>query len=127
MTSHHKSRADKTAADTKKLPVLPPTPVNRAVYEKRALVLKAMAHPSRLMMLDALSTGEKCVADLTAVVGSDPSTVSKHLAVMRAAGIVVDEKRGLQVFYRLRVPCIMQFFGCVEAVMRANEAGWRSG
>ena len=43
--------------------------------------------------------GEKCVGDLTAIVGSDPSTVSKHLSIMRAAGIVVDDKRGLQVFY----------------------------
>lgn len=113
------------AGNMTKLPLMPSTPLNRAVYDRRAQVLKAMAHPSRLMIIDALSMGEKCVSDLTALVGSDPSTVSKHLSVMRAAGIVVDDKRGLQVFYRLRVPCIMQFFGCVEAVMRANEAGWR--
>ena len=113
------------AGDMAKFPVMPSTPLNRSVYDRRAQVLKAMAHPSRLMIIDALSMGEKCVGDLTAIVGSDPSTVSKHLSIMRAAGIVVDDKRGLQVFYRLRVPCIIQFFGCVEAVMRANEAEWR--
>jgi ArsR family transcriptional regulator len=46
------------------------------------------------------------------------STVSKHLSVLREAGIVDDDKRGLQVFYRLRVPCILNFFGCVDAVLR---------
>lgn len=115
----------KVADNMARLPVMPSTPISRAAYDRRAQVLKAMAHPSRLMIIDALSMGERCVGDLTAIVGSDPSTVSKHLSVMRAAGIVVDDKRGLQVFYRLRVPCIIQFFGCVEAVMHANEAGWR--
>jgi DNA-binding transcriptional ArsR family regulator len=56
------------------------------------------------------------------VVGSDMSTVSKHLSVMRNAGLVQDRKVGLQVFYRLRVPCVMLFFGCVEAVMASRFA-----
>jgi ArsR family transcriptional regulator len=77
------------------------------------------------MIVDALALGERCVGDLVTLVGSDPSTVSKHLALMRSVGLVEDSKRGLQVFYRLRVPCILQFFGCIDAVMRANEEGWR--
>jgi len=80
-----------------------------------------MAHPSRLMMIDALAEGEKCVCDLRRLVGSDLSTVSKHLSIMRSAGIVTDRKEGLQVFYRLRVPCVLRFFDCVEAVLRANN------
>ena len=51
---------------------------------------------------------------------SDISTVSKHLSVLKDAGIVEDDKRGQQVFYRLRVPCILNFFGCVEDVLMAN-------
>jgi ArsR family transcriptional regulator len=86
-------------------------------YKLKAQILKAMAHPSRLMIIEELSKGERCVCDLQRVVGADMSTVSKHLALMRHAGIVEDRKAGLQVFYRLRVPCILNFFGCVEAVM----------
>lgn len=86
-------------------------------YKHRAQIIKAMGHPSRLRMIDALAEGEKCVQDLQALVGSDMSTVSKHLSVLRHAGLVNDRKQGLQVFYSLRVPCIMNFFGCVEAVM----------
>lgn len=91
-------------------------------YEIRAEIIKALAHPSRLMIVDALADGEKCVCELQKLVGSDMSTVSKHLSVMRAAGIVKSRKAGLQVFYRLAVPCIMQFFGCVDAVMEARYA-----
>ncbi len=98
---------------------------HRDAYERKAQIIKALAHPSRLMIVDALAEGEKCVHELTEVVGSDMSTVSKHLSVMKAAGIVVDRKQGLQVIYRLRVPCILNFFGCVDAVLRANEASWR--
>jgi len=90
----------------------------KRIYEAKAAVIKALGHPSRLMMVDELAKGERCVCDLRAIVGSDMSTVSKHLSVLKAAGIVEDDKRGLQVFYRLRVPCILSFFGCVEAVLR---------
>jgi ArsR family transcriptional regulator len=92
----------------------------RARLEARAKVLKALAHPTRLFLADELSRGERCVRDLTAMVGADVSTVSKHLAVLRTAGLVVDEKRGANVFYRLRVPCVLDFFRCVESVLEAN-------
>lgn len=80
-----------------------------------------MGHPSRLMMIDALADGEKCVCELQQLVGSDMSTVSKHLSVLRSAGLVTDRKQGLQVFYTLRVPCITSFFGCLEAVMSVSD------
>jgi len=90
------------------------------LYEARAKIIKAMAHPTRLFMVDVLSKGERCVCELRDMVGADISTVSKHLSVLKAAGIVEDDKRGLQVWYSLKVPCILKFFGCVEDVLRAN-------
>jgi DNA-binding transcriptional ArsR family regulator len=89
----------------------------KAQMEGRARVMKALAHPSRLFIVNELSHGERCVCELTEMVGGDVSTVSKHLSVLKRAGIVLDDKRGVQVFYRLRVPCILNFFGCVEAVL----------
>ncbi len=83
---------------------------------ERARVLKAMAHPSRLLMLERLVEGECCVCDLQALVGADMSTVSKHLALMRRAGLVEDRREGLKVFYKLRVPCVMGFLDCIDAV-----------
>lgn len=93
----------------------------RTQLEARARVMKALAHPSRLFIVDELSRGERCVCELTEMIGADVSTVSKHLAVLRSAGVVLDERRGAQVFYRLRVPCILNFFGCVEAVIEEAE------
>ena len=95
----------------------------KAYLEARAWVLKAMAHPTRLFIIEELEKEERCVCDLTAMIGVDISTVSKHLSVLKQAGIVLDDKRGNQVFYRLRVPCILNFFGCVESVLenRAKE------
>jgi ArsR family transcriptional regulator len=85
--------------------------------QARSKVMKALGHPTRLFIVDELSRGERCVCELTEGIGADVSTVSKHLSVLKAAGIVLDDKRGVQVFYRLRVPCILNFFGCVEAVL----------
>jgi len=97
--------------------------MDREIYKQKAIIIKAMAHPSRLMMIDALAEGERCVCELQQLVGADLSTVSKHLSVMKSAGIVADRKEGLKVFYRLRVPCVLRFFDCVEAVLRSNAEG----
>ncbi len=88
--------------------------------DARARVIKAMAHPTRLFIIEELEKEERCVCDLTEQIGADVSTVSKHLSVLKQAGIVSDDKRGNQVFYRLRVPCILNFFGCVESVLESN-------
>lgn len=89
-------------------------------FEARARIVKAMAHSTRLFIIDELSRGERCVNDLTGMVGADTSTVSKHLSVLRNAAIVKVEKRGSQVFYSLRVPCITDFFSCVESVLKTS-------
>ena len=94
----------------------------KALYEARAAIIKAMAHPTRLFIVDHLSRRKACVAELTSLIGADMSTVSKHLAVLKSAGIVEDRKQGAQVYYALRVPCIMNFFGCVESVIKTNAS-----
>jgi ArsR family transcriptional regulator len=89
-------------------------------YEARAKIIKAMAHPSRLFIIEELDKNERCVGELTAMIGADASTVSKHLSVLKNAGLVMVEKRGNSIFYSLRVPCIMQFMSCVEEVLFSN-------
>jgi len=91
----------------------------QARFDALAAVIKAMAHPTRLFVVDQLSRGERCVCDLTALVGADVSTVSKHLSVLKAAGIVASEKRGSRIYYNLRMSCVLNFFGCVESVIKS--------
>ena len=97
-----------------------PDPTKRPLIEAKAAVLKALGHPTRLWMAEQLADGEKCVCELGASIDADFSTISKHLAVLKQAGVVVDEKRGKQVYYRLKVPCILKYMSCVEAVIRAG-------
>jgi ArsR family transcriptional regulator len=88
-------------------------------YEARARIIKAMAHPTRLFIVDELAQGgERCVCDLTEMIGVDMSTVSRHLAMLKNAGIIADEKRGSQVYYRIRCRCVSDFVECVESVMK---------
>jgi ArsR family transcriptional regulator len=79
-----------------------------------AEVFKALGHPARVSMLRALVDGEKCVCDLVDAAGLGWSTVSRHLSIMKAAGLLSDEKRGKQVIYRLELPCLGRFLACLE-------------
>lgn len=85
-------------------------------YKNRTEIMKALAHPTRLFIVDFLADGEKCVCEIVEQVGVDISTISKHLLVMKNAGIVTDEKRGLNVYYSLACPCISNLFMCLESI-----------
>lgn len=92
----------------------------------RAQIIKALSHPTRLFIVEELEQGERCVCELTDMIAADVSTVSKHLSVLKQAGIVLDDKRGNQVFYRLRVSCVLGFLDCVESVLEARADEQRS-
>ena len=95
--------------------------VDRDVYKRQARVLKALANESRLMIVDRLSRGECNVTELVNLVGSDQSTVSKHLAVLRGHGIVEDRRDGNNVYYRLMTPCVTSFFACATQVLKERR------
>jgi len=97
------------------------TAASQTKYKHQARIIKALAHPTRLFIVDELSRGERCVCELKDMIGVEMPTVSRHLAVLKSAGILETDKRGLQVFYRLRVPCVLNFFKCVEAVQNNDR------
>jgi len=96
------------------------TKYSTAQYAARARIAKALAHPSRLMILDAIAQHEKCVCELTELVDADQSTVSKHLALLKQAGLIADRRDGPKTFYRPTVCCLKAFWECVENVLRQN-------
>ncbi len=96
-------------------------PQLKSLYEDRARVIKAMGHATRLFIVHELDGGEQCVCDLQAKVGADISTVSRHLSILRESGIIASRKQGNQVFYRLRCPCVLDFFHCVETVLQKSR------
>ena len=74
---------------------------NKQYIAEQAKIFKALGHPTRLLMVDALRDGEKCVCELQSLVGDDMSTISRHLAVLREAGIISSDKRGTNIYYKL--------------------------
>ncbi len=81
---------------------------------------KALAHPTRVFIVEQLADGEKCVCELTAMIDADISTVSRHLAVLKNASIVSASKRANQVFYELRTPCILNFLKCLRGLQKTG-------
>ena len=83
----------------------------------RAAVLKALAHPTRLWLLEQIQQQERCVCNLTDGINADISTVSKHLSILKQVGIVSSRRDGKQIYYRLETPCLLKMVGCVETVL----------
>jgi ArsR family transcriptional regulator len=90
--------------------------------EQRTAVFKALGHPARLRMVDALGEGELCVCDLVKIAGLQWSTVSRHLAILKDAGVVDDERRGKQIFYRLTLCCVADMNRCLDGRQEASCA-----
>jgi ArsR family transcriptional regulator len=89
-------------------------------FAARAQIMKALAHPTRLFIVHELAGSERCVCELTEMVGADISTISKHLSLLKNAGIVRTDRRGTSIYYSLRMPCVLRFFTCVDEVIERN-------
>lgn len=89
--------------------------MNARLAQAEAQIFKALGHPSRIILVDALKNGERCVCDLAYLVPGQLPTVSRHLALLKSAGIIIDRKQGQNVFYRLNFACVNEFIACIAA------------
>lgn len=89
-------------------------------YKFRAEIVKAMAHPTRLFIMQKISEKRYSVNDLRDMVGCDLSTISKHINILKSNGIIVGNKTGTTIYYALKVPCIMNFMDCIEILIKEN-------
>ncbi len=96
------------------------TAMNYQQAKVRADILKALAHPVRILIVSALTDGDQCVCELNTLAEIDQSGLSRHLANLRKAGIVSDRREGMKVFYHLETPCILKAFECAVDVVRAD-------
>lgn len=92
-----------------------------------ASFLKALADPTRLRLLHALQGGERCVGDLLAELPCSQANVSKHLALLRTAGIVAFRRQGTQVYYRIADPAVFAICGAVCGALERSLDGKRIG
>jgi ArsR family transcriptional regulator len=94
--------------------------INPAKLAARANIFKALAHPTRLSILEYLAEREHCVCELLDKINADQTTISKHLALMKNAGILESDRRGTMVFYRIKMKCVAGFMSCVDRAMISN-------
>ncbi|MFW5985715.1 MAG: ArsR/SmtB family transcription factor [Halanaerobiaceae bacterium] len=95
--------------------------INKEIYEARAEIAKALAHKTRLEIIDILvDKGDKCVCELTEILDVSQSTVSKHLGVLKKASLVDSKKEGLNVTYSVRTPCVKGFFNCLDQILEED-------
>ncbi len=90
---------------------------------KKVGILKGIAHPVRLRIVEALSKKDMCVCEIAEMFNFDRTTISKHLALMKNIGILGDRKEGLNVYYSLRMPCLASLLACIERVVSGDELG----
>ena len=89
--------------------------------QQRAEIMKALAHPTRLFIVEELSRRRLCVAELSELIGADISTVSRHLSQLRKAGLLDYEREGNCIYYHLLCSCALDFFTCAESVIETKR------
>ena len=96
--------------------------MNKTLYIKKAQIFKALANPIRLEIIDALTDGEKCVCEIVKNLKDyEQPHISKSLLKLKEAGLIKDRKKGLNVYYSLKCPCMKEFFNCVNDVLQNEE------
>ncbi|MDD5458798.1 MAG: metalloregulator ArsR/SmtB family transcription factor [Phycisphaerae bacterium] len=96
------------------------TKIDLRKYEKQAEIIKALAHPLRLAVVEFLKDGEKCVCDIAEHIGSERSNVSKHLSLMVNADILECRKDGLKVMYKLKTLCVVECMACITRQLKTT-------
>ena len=90
----------------------------------KADLLKTLGQPTRLKILELLVDGERCVCEIFPAIGGEQSNVSKHLGFLRSQGIVIADRRGMRVFYRLADRRIAKLLddaeNCVKGMTRSR-------
>jgi len=86
----------------------------------KADLLKALGQPTRLKILELLVDGERCVCEIFPAVGGEQSNISKHLGFLRSQGIVIADRRGMRVFYRLADQRVVRLMDDAEACVRGG-------
>ena len=94
---------------------------NTLILEQKVAILKGIAHPVRMSIVEALADRDMCVYEIAEMFSFDRTTISKHLTLMKNLGILEDRKEGLKVYYSLRIRCLPSMLSCIEKVVEVND------
>lgn len=95
--------------------------LKKNLYEKKALIFKALANPVRLEIIDFLAGGEKCVCEIAEKLGYGQPHISKSLFKLKEAGLISQRKEGLNVYYSLQFGCMCEFLHCLDTALSEDS------
>lgn len=98
----------------------------KELIEFRAEILKALAQPTRLKIMDFLRDGERCVCEIFPAIDEEQSNTSRHLNMMLAAGVLSRRKDGLKIYYAIKHPEILQVMDLVTGIVKQEIHGRHS-
>ena len=94
--------------------------IENEIFERQAAICKAFAHPTRLHLLDLLGKGERGVGRLQDELGVSKANISQHLAILKAAGVVITRRSGKRVYASLAIPEVKQACQLIHKVLRTQ-------
>lgn len=98
----------------------------KELVEFRAEILKALAQPTRLKIVDFLRDGERCVCEIFPAIGEEQSNTSRHLNMMLAAGVLSRRKDGLKIYYAIKHPEILAVMDIITDIVKEEIHGRHS-
>lgn len=94
--------------------------IDQPLYVAKAELFRSLGHPVRIRILELLVTGEKSVSSLLAEIGIEPSSLSQHLNVLKATGLVVSSRKGNGVIYRVTDVSVNDFLASARVVLAST-------
>ena len=95
---------------------------DKSIFEMQAEICKTLTNPKRIEILNALKTDERTVTDLVNILGASKANVSQHLAVMRHKGILTTRREGVNIFYRVANPKVIEACTLMKEVLFEQHA-----
>lgn len=88
------------------------------ILEMKAEVLKALAQPTRLKILELLRSGERCICEIVPAINGEQSNISRHISLMQKSHLVTTRKDGVKVMVRVRDPKIFEILDSISTVIK---------
>ena len=95
-------------------------PLDDEIFQRQASICKAFAHPTRLQLLDLVGRRERGVSEIQETIGVTKANLSQHLAVLKAAGVILTRRNGKQVYVSLAIPEVRQACHLIHEVLRSH-------
>ena len=92
----------------------------KELVEYRAEILKALAQPTRLKIIDFLRDGERCVCEIFPAISEEQSNTSRHLSMMLSAGVLSRRKEGLKIYYAIKHPELLEIVDIATRIVKQD-------